>query len=228
MSYKAPGPAFDADTAHLQTVHDSKTVLLGAGSHTLTVLVPNCYYQVDFVYGDVIATLGPAGSSNFYSAQGRLIKARNGGSGACMPPPPDECPNLEGSQTSVPAGMRKDASGNCVTPPPPPPPTDECPNIEGNQASVPAGMIKDSSGTCFTPSTPPPVETTVVTATPAAAVVPAIVTPPAAKPAPKAKVTVKKKAKKAKKKIVKKKKKVVVKKQQTAKKTKPRALPFTP
>ena len=228
VSYKAPGPAFDASTADQQTVHDSRTVLLGAGNHTLTVAMPNCFYQVDFVYGDVIAKLGPAGSSNFYSAQGRLIKARNGGTGSCAPPPTDECPNLEGNQTSVPAGMSKDASGSCTPPPPPPPPTDECPNIAGNQATVPAGMIKDASGTCFTPSAPPPTETPLVTATPAAAVTPAIVTAPAAKPAPKAKVKVKKKAKKAKKKVVKKKKKVVVKKQKTAKKTKPRALPFTP
>jgi hypothetical protein len=232
VSYKAPGPAFDAKAADRQTVHDSKTVLLGAGTHTLTVAMPNCFYQVDFVYGDVIAKLGPAGSSNFYSAQGRLIKARNGGTGSCAPPPPDECPNLAGNQTSVPTGMSKDASGNCITPPPPPPPTDECPNIAGNQATVPAGMIKDPSGTCFTPSTPPPPETPLVTATPAAAVAPAIVTAPAAKPAPKAKVKVKvkvkKKAKKAKKKVVKKKKKVVVKQQKTATKTKPRALPFTP
>jgi len=154
VSYKAPGPAFDEKTADQQTVHDSKTVLLGAGNHTLTVAVPNCYYQVDFVYGDVIAKLGPAGSSNFYSA-GRLTKARNGGTGSCTPPPTVVCPNIEGNQTSVPAGMIKDANGNCVTPPPPhPPPTDECPNIEGNQASVPAAMVKDSSSNCFTPSTP--------------------------------------------------------------------------
>ena len=155
VSYKAPGPAFDEKTADQQTVHDSKTVLLGAGNHTLTVAVPNCYYQVDFVYGDVIAKLGPAGSSNFYSAQGRLIKARNGGTASCTPPPTDQCPNIQGNQASVPAGMIKDANGNCVTPPPPhPPPTDECPNIEGNQASVPAAMVKDSSSNCFTPSTP--------------------------------------------------------------------------
>jgi hypothetical protein len=184
VSYKAPGPAFDAKTADQRTVHDSKTVLLGAGNHTLTVAVPNCYYQVDFVFGDVIAKFGPAGSSN--------------------------------------------GSGNCVTPPPP---TDECPNIEGNQASVPAGMIKDSSGSCGTHSTPqPPEPTPLVTALPAGTPVRATVTPQAAKPkaakaAPKAKV---KKAKvKAKKKVVKT-KRVVVKNQATAKKTKPRALPFTP
>jgi uncharacterized repeat protein (TIGR01451 family) len=36
------------------------------------------------------------------------------------PPPTDVCPNLEGNQATVPAGMVKDANGNCVTPSPPP------------------------------------------------------------------------------------------------------------
>ena len=32
-------------------------------------------------------------------------------------PPQDVCPNIQGIQTSVPSGMVKDASGQCVTPP---------------------------------------------------------------------------------------------------------------
>lgn len=143
-------------------------------------------------------------------------------SGNCVtpPPPPDSCPNIEGTQSSVPAGMIKDANGNCVTPPPPPPPppppTDECPNIEGNQASVPVGMTKDATGICSTLATP----AALVTATPAA-----VVAKPAVKAAPKVKAKVKAK-KKIKKKVVK--KKAVVKHQTTAKKAKPRVLPFTP
>jgi uncharacterized repeat protein (TIGR01451 family) len=57
--------------------------------------------------------------------------------------------------------MIKDASGNCVTPPPPP--TDVCPNIPGVQTEIPAGMIKDASGNCVTPPPPPPsVDLTIV------------------------------------------------------------------
>jgi hypothetical protein len=163
--------------------------------------MPSCYYQVDFVYGDVITKFGPAGSSNFYSAQGRLIKARNGGTSSCTPPPVDECPNIAGNQATVPVGMSKDANGGCVTPPPPPP-TDTTPPVESTPATIAA-------------------VTATVVPSPAAA-------KPAAKPAPKAKVKVKKKAKLKKKVVTKKKKKVTVKQQPTAKKAKPGALPFTP
>ena len=41
----------------------------------------------------------------------------------CGPPPTDVCPNIEGNQATVPAGMVKDGQGNCVTPPPPATPT---------------------------------------------------------------------------------------------------------
>jgi hypothetical protein len=80
-------------------------------------------------------------------------------SGDCTRPPEDVCPNIEGVQTSVPPGMIKDASGNCVTPPPPPM-SDDCPNIPGIQGSVPEGMIKDANGDCVTrpTSSPPPAD----------------------------------------------------------------------
>ncbi len=73
--------------------------------------------------------------------------------GPCQPPPPptDVCPNIDGNQATVPAGLIKDEEGNCVTPPPPP--TDVCPNIDGNQATVPSGMVKDEQGNCVAPPT---------------------------------------------------------------------------
>jgi hypothetical protein len=62
--------------------------------------------------------------------------------GVVTPPPADLCPNISGTQTTVPAGMIVDGSGNCVTPPP----VDLCTNITGTQTTVPAGMIKDTPG----------------------------------------------------------------------------------
>ena len=96
---------------------------------------------------------GTGSSNGTHSEASTLISRPTSG---CTPPPPtDECPNIAGNQASVPTGMIKDTSGNCVTPPPPPP-TDECPNIEGLQTSVPSGMIKNASGACVTPPPPPP------------------------------------------------------------------------
>jgi hypothetical protein len=85
VSYTAPGPSFDANTADKQTVfdHTPDGAAYGAGHHSLTVKVPACYFQVDFVRGAIIDKFGPAGSNNFYSPQGRLIAADNGGSTAC-------------------------------------------------------------------------------------------------------------------------------------------------
>lgn len=58
------------------------------------------------------------------------------------PPPADMCPNITGTQTSIPAGMALDTNGNCVT--------DMCSNITGPQSTVPAGYYVDGSGSCLT------------------------------------------------------------------------------
>jgi hypothetical protein len=85
VSYQAPGSAYDPNTASQQTVFDSKDVTFGAGNQSLSVDTPACFFQVDFVRGTVIQHLGPAGSTNFYGVQGRLIDAGNGGTTACSP-----------------------------------------------------------------------------------------------------------------------------------------------
>jgi len=83
VSYKAPSATFSEQTASQQVVFASKTLTLDAGAHQLQVNVPRCYYQVDLVVGTVIVHLGPAGSGNFYGAQGRLLDSINGGTRAC-------------------------------------------------------------------------------------------------------------------------------------------------
>ena len=59
-------------------------------------------------------------------------------------PPVDVCTNIDGVQTSVPAGMTADGT-TCSTPP-----TDVCTNIVGVQTEVPAGMTLDGTE-CVTP-----------------------------------------------------------------------------
>ena len=62
----------------------------------------------------------------------------------CPQPPVDVCPNIDGVQTTVPAGLVKDSNGNCVEKPK----VDVCPNIDGVQITVPEGFEKDSNGNC--------------------------------------------------------------------------------
>lgn len=83
VTYTATQPYFDADEAHNQRVFDFDTSFFDAGTHTLTVTIPNCFYQVDLVCGPILWQLGPAGSDNFYSAQNRLIDSDNGGTNSC-------------------------------------------------------------------------------------------------------------------------------------------------
>ena len=74
--------------------------------------------------------------------------------GQCAVPPVDLCPNIAGTQTTVPAGMALDTNGNCVTPPV----VDLCTNIAGNQTTVPVGMVKDTPGDTPGNCTIPPVD----------------------------------------------------------------------
>jgi hypothetical protein len=79
VSYAAPTSNFDANNANQQFIYQVQHQTFGPGAHSLTVTAPNAYFQVDFVYGTPIQTFGPANGNIFYSAQGRLISADNGG-----------------------------------------------------------------------------------------------------------------------------------------------------
>jgi len=82
---------------------------------------------------------GSGGNDSGFGNKGDVCNA--------SPPPTDVCPNIDGVQTTIPAGLIKDANGNCVTPPP----TDVCPNIDGVQTTIPGGLVKDANGNCVTP-----------------------------------------------------------------------------
>jgi len=84
VSYTAPGSSFSASNASQQQIYQDSSGVFGPGTYTLMVVVPQSYFQVDFVCGYAIDKFGPAGSNIFYSAEGRLISADNGGTN---PPP---------------------------------------------------------------------------------------------------------------------------------------------
>ena len=81
VSYNAPEPFYNVDDANLQTVFQSVTQVDAPGTHTLSVTLPDNFYQFDFVCGTVITTLGPEATNpnNFYHAQNRYIDGDNGG-----------------------------------------------------------------------------------------------------------------------------------------------------
>jgi hypothetical protein len=83
VTYKADAPFSSAQNLQYQKIADLATGTFGAGKHCMTVTVPTCYFQVDFVGGKAINPFGPAGSNILYGAQDRLISYANGGSKPC-------------------------------------------------------------------------------------------------------------------------------------------------
>jgi hypothetical protein len=71
--YKSPTFVFESWRANEDTVYDSATGFFGPGPNTLAVDVPACHFYIAFVLGGVIENMGPEGTDNFYSAQGKLV-----------------------------------------------------------------------------------------------------------------------------------------------------------
>ncbi len=66
VSYIAPGPSFSDATAYEQLIYRQAGGTFGAGTHTLTVQLPNCDYQIDFVAGSVLTQIEPSQNGNAY------------------------------------------------------------------------------------------------------------------------------------------------------------------
>jgi len=98
VSYEAPAPFSSAENLQDQELFQSATGTFTGGTHSLTVKVPDCYFQLDFVGGLPINPFGPAGSDTLYSHQGRRIAFVNGGDEPCgcdqppVDPPPVDPP----------------------------------------------------------------------------------------------------------------------------------------
>jgi uncharacterized repeat protein (TIGR01451 family) len=87
VAYTAPSGVFDGTTILQQRVYGARSGTFGPGRHSLSVRVPACFFQLDFVHGPVITTFGPPGSGNYYTNQGRLISSAMGGSTSCASRP---------------------------------------------------------------------------------------------------------------------------------------------
>lgn len=79
--------------AMASSVFDSDTGVFTDGTGSLTIQVPDCTFELDFVFGSVIE----AGGSTLYDVRGDLIAAAQGGVGLCLPDvelPDVTCPSL--------------------------------------------------------------------------------------------------------------------------------------
>lgn len=78
VAYNAAGKSFSAQNAEKLEAFDYETAEFVAGTHTLSVTVPNNYFEVDFVKGCVIWKFD---ASNMYG--NRLVAQANGGEKDC-------------------------------------------------------------------------------------------------------------------------------------------------
>ena len=83
VSYMGDQPIVPPNLGH-QEISDLQTGVFGPGQHSLTVVVPECYFQIDFIGGKAIYPLGPTGSNILYGVQGRLLSFAIGGDNPCQ------------------------------------------------------------------------------------------------------------------------------------------------
>ncbi len=118
VSYNAPGASFSDSTANQQSIYQVSTKTFAtAGCYSLTVKIPNNYYQIDFVCGSAISQLepnqsggvyGPDAANILYHAEQRFDSSDNGGTTApnssllnSTPPNPATPTSKSGSTTPL-------------------------------------------------------------------------------------------------------------------------------
>ncbi len=125
-SYKAPLPYFTRQSAPQQVLFDSQTGTFTGGVHSLAVTLPTCMYQVDFVHGAVLTTLGSTPGTDY---ENRLISADNGGTTSCSAttstptPTPTPTSTPTPTPTSTPTATPTPTPHTTVTTPTPSAPT---------------------------------------------------------------------------------------------------------
>lgn len=132
---KNPFPGLNGETCNVAQLSSTNAPAITAGPACVTVVTP-CQYDASKPSNDP-KCVPPCEYNTSIPSTDPTCK-----------PPVDVCPNITGNQATIPAGLIKDAAGNCVVPPTP---VDVCPNIEGTQATIPAGKVKDAAGNCVNP-----------------------------------------------------------------------------
>ncbi len=112
VSYLAPGPSFSDSTAYQQVIYQQATGTFTPGPHSLTIRLPNSYYQIDFICGAALTQLEPIENGNaygpdsaeiLYHAQDRYISGDNGGTTVPNPmPTPSPGPTPSSPTTTTP------------------------------------------------------------------------------------------------------------------------------
>ncbi|MGA7497695.1 MAG: SpaA isopeptide-forming pilin-related protein, partial [Isosphaeraceae bacterium] len=118
VSYIAPTPTFLDSNAYEQEIYSQASgTYASAPNHTLTVTIPNCDYQIDFVCGQAITQLepnqnndayGPDSANVLYHAQDRFISGDNGGTTTPTPTPSAVTPATPPSPTT--SGLLTDSA----------------------------------------------------------------------------------------------------------------------
>ena len=83
VSWEAPSSTFDQQNINSQKLHSHVTQTLGLGTHTMTVDMANCFYQIDLLTGS--SPTAADGSPNY---QGNLLGWAQGGTQVCVQPTP--------------------------------------------------------------------------------------------------------------------------------------------
>ena len=119
VSYIAPGSSFSDSTAYEQVIYQQATGTFAPGTHSMTVVIPNCDYQIDFVCGASIAQLepsqnndayGPDSANILYHAEDRFISSDNGGCTAPNPMPTPSPPPTPPAPTTTTTAMTGSAT----------------------------------------------------------------------------------------------------------------------
>jgi len=168
VSYKAVTSTVNLETVVSQTVFMSDTNTFGPGSHNLTITVPPCYYQVDFVTGDVITQFGPIATNpnNFYHARGVFIDGANGGANTCATPTNTPAPpTATSTKTSVPPTATSTKTSVPPTATSTTPPATSTPTTAPSLTPAPTSTGTTAPTATSTPVPPTATNTPVSTAT---------------------------------------------------------------